>query len=422
MLLVVVVLFSVSTVSAQSSGVVWSYPGTSNPPANIEHFQFFSPSMQVNVGYTVYLPPGYESGTQRYPVIYYLHGIQGNEWNYHNSTSDTSQSLPKLIESGELPATILVFPNGGKGLNYYDQGNCAQTKACPETMIIKELIPEVDRIFRTIPSKEARAIEGFSMGGMGATYLGLKYNSLFSSIAALSSACDQLPGCPIVQSTIQNQIKAGTATSPRLKLSYGSEQGVIIDWQTNLNALILAEGYPTVPMQVFGSVGHNLSQQLSSTANTGMSFGKSLGLFHWDNFGTSPTVPPKPSPSGSATPIASPIMSPSPRLSPSPVASPQQSPTLPPSTTMPSASPKTSPTVSTKPDASRRPNARPTRRRPLTPKERAASDLNRDGVVSIADLELLINEFGNERCDMNVIADCLLTIHDYNAIYEAISN
>ncbi|MFZ1721629.1 MAG: alpha/beta hydrolase-fold protein [Microgenomates group bacterium] len=428
-LIVVSAMGLASPAHAQLATVIWNYPGISNPPANIDHHQFYSSTMQVDVGYTVYLPPGYEASNQRYPVIYYLHGIQGNEWNYHNSTSDTSQSLTKLVESGELPPTILIFPNGGRALNYYDQGNCAQTKACPETMIIKELIPEVDAKFRTYPTKEARAIEGFSMGGMGATYLGLKYNTMFSSIAGLSSACDLLPGCPTVQSTIQNQIKAGTTTYPRLKLSYGNEQGVIVAWQQSLNSLIQAEGYPSVPIQVFGSVGHNLSAQLSSTANTGMSFGKTLGLFHWDNFGSSPTSPPptlipSPTPTVVPSPSASPTASvvPRPSATASPVGSPVSSPTIPPSTIIPTTSPTISPSNTPPVEASRKPASRPRRRRPLNVTERAATDVNKDSRIDSLDLNKLLQNYGLEKCDLNVIDDCRITIQDYNAVYEAIMN
>lgn len=405
-LMVLFTLFATSSAYAQSGSVSWNNPGIANPPPNIQHFSFFSSSMQTQVGYTVYLPPSYSNSTQPYPVIYFLHGMQGNEWNYHNSANNVN-SLPNLIQSGAIPETIVIFANGGKGLNYVDSaGSCVTTKECPETMIITELIPEVDARFRTISSQEGRAIQGFSMGGIGASYYGTKYPHLFSSVASLSSACYLMDSCTQVQNWInENTIAAGN-NKPAFKLSYGNETNAIKNWQNDLLNLMVNQGYTIGSITVLFEVGHDLGAQLSTSIG-GMTFGRSLGLFHWDHFGTNPNPNPTPSPTGTPTPA--PTGTPTPTGIPSP-------------TPVPSPSNEPSPTMTPRPTRSPRPSPQPRVREAgleLTATELSAADLDGNGRVDKADFAQLSMYFGTEHCAVNIVDTCLIDIHDYNALYEA---
>jgi pimeloyl-ACP methyl ester carboxylesterase len=152
------------------------------------------------VGLNVYTPPGYEtSGSDvRYPVIYLLHGVNGQEANYfswYNSFAAlySQKSVLSLMEGTvnsapglTLPEAIVVFVNGGRGSNYYDWSTPEHGPDSPfpimsESIIIQELIPFVDSHFRTIPFRGGRAVEGFSMGGYGAVKFALEYPELFCS-------------------------------------------------------------------------------------------------------------------------------------------------------------------------------------------------------------------------------------------------
>jgi endo-1,4-beta-xylanase len=145
-------------------------------PANVTHHTFRSASMQREVGYCLYLPPGYEKDTQRrYPVIYHLHGAGGNETRSVYSAS----VLHEGILAGKLPELIMVFPNGGRSTMYQDSGD---GRFMAETMMIKELIPHIDATYRTIADRKARCIEGFSMGGRGSTHLAMRFPELFASL------------------------------------------------------------------------------------------------------------------------------------------------------------------------------------------------------------------------------------------------
>jgi S-formylglutathione hydrolase FrmB len=77
----------------------------------------------------------------------------------------------------------MVYASGGSQTNYCDSYD---GKYMAETTVIKELIPHIDKNYRTIPSRDGRALQGMSMGGFGAMRLALKYPDLFSSVVAFA--------------------------------------------------------------------------------------------------------------------------------------------------------------------------------------------------------------------------------------------
>jgi endo-1,4-beta-xylanase len=160
--------------------IAWVYLPDELPPG-VKHETFHSKSMNTDVGYLIYLPPDYASGNKRYPVVYWLHGLNGTEAKFPALT----QKLAKSIADKKVPPMIMVLPNGGQRTFYCDS---VDGKIMSETAIIKELIPHIDANYRTIASREGRALEGFSMGGFGAVHLAFKYPEMFSSMAAGAAA------------------------------------------------------------------------------------------------------------------------------------------------------------------------------------------------------------------------------------------
>ncbi len=145
------------------------------PPGTI-HRTYSSRSMGHDVGYCIYLPPEYGKQTQRrFPVIYHLHGLSGDELRRVNN----AQVLHEGILAGRWPPLIMVFPNAGRATYYKDS---IDGKFMSETTVIKELIPHIDATYRTIAARHGRCIEGHSMGGRGATRLALKYPEMFCSL------------------------------------------------------------------------------------------------------------------------------------------------------------------------------------------------------------------------------------------------
>ena len=162
-----------------SASIVWvnELPENKTLPPNTTHRTFDSRLVGQNVGYCLYLPPGYEEHTeQRYPVIYNLHGNGKN--NEFHSFEDVTV-LHQGIESGKWPPMIMVLPNGGTNTFYKDSYD---GKYPIESILITELIPHIDSEFRTIAGRAGRCIEGFSMGGRGSLRLAMKYPDMFCSL------------------------------------------------------------------------------------------------------------------------------------------------------------------------------------------------------------------------------------------------
>jgi endo-1,4-beta-xylanase len=141
------------------------------------HGTFTSPSMGIPVGYNIYLPTGYEEDTNRnisYPVIYFLHGGRpGSE----SKNISLVGSVHAAIESRQVRPIIFVWVNGGE-VSHYNYGDSRG-----EDVFVKELIPYIDRTYRTIDRRGGRALQGFSQGGRGTTRIMFKHPELFISAA-----------------------------------------------------------------------------------------------------------------------------------------------------------------------------------------------------------------------------------------------
>ncbi len=181
--ILVMALNLVSTTFLQGQGILESatkiWVTESVRESGVYYRTFYSQTVQTEVSYHVYLPPDYnEHVNEHYPVLYWLHG-----WGKGTKgISKITLIFNGAIESGKIPPMIIVFPNGDMSMwcNWKDG-----TRPL-ETVIMEELIPDVDRHFKTIPTREGRLIEGFSMGGYGAARLGFKYPEVFGSISILS--------------------------------------------------------------------------------------------------------------------------------------------------------------------------------------------------------------------------------------------
>jgi putative tributyrin esterase len=173
---------------------------------------FWSQALGIRKQFVVYLPPSYEASSQRrYPVAYYLHGMLGDEWNWVRSGA-IDRTLDSLVASG-LPEMIVVMPDGDDGwyTTWNNLGNNAECRRSrppgrqSETVdaycvpwpkyddyIARDLVARVDSVYRTIPSRSARAIAGLSMGGYGAISLALAYPDVFSAAASHSGVLSPL--------------------------------------------------------------------------------------------------------------------------------------------------------------------------------------------------------------------------------------
>lgn len=161
-------LVPTSPLQAQRTRKPVSWVNPEVPPGpGLKHHVLSSSAMGHDVGYVVWTPEGYDTDeTTRFPVVYFLHGMGGHE---SADSGGFSSLVRRAVQNGTMPACICVFPNGGR--SFY-AGNVEQ-------MIVEELIPLIDRSYRTQNRASSRVVAGFSMGGAGAVRLSLLYPELF---------------------------------------------------------------------------------------------------------------------------------------------------------------------------------------------------------------------------------------------------
>jgi enterochelin esterase family protein len=136
----------------------------------------------------VYLPPGYDDSDRRYPSIYVLsgHGSSGPEMLNSPAWGESfPERLDRLIVTGKVPPVIAVLPDcwtifgGAQFLNSSALGPY-------EDYIVQELIPYVDRTYRTLAEAAHRGVTGKSSGGYGAMVQGMRHPEIFGALASHS--------------------------------------------------------------------------------------------------------------------------------------------------------------------------------------------------------------------------------------------
>jgi poly(3-hydroxybutyrate) depolymerase len=142
---------------------------------------FESAAAKSAVSYHLYTPAAYERDAERrFPVVYWLHGSGGGL----PGIPALAKHLDAAIEAGKTPPCLVVFVNGLEMGMYVDWSNGA---APVESMIIKDLVPHIDATYRTIPTRDGRLLDGFSMGGYGAARFGFKYPEMFRAVSIMGA-------------------------------------------------------------------------------------------------------------------------------------------------------------------------------------------------------------------------------------------
>ncbi|MBN3583395.1 esterase family protein [Algoriphagus aestuarii] len=155
-------------------------PSFASAQAKVDTVEIYSPAMKKNLKAAVTTPSSYSASTTRYPVLYLLHGGSGAFDDWHKKVTEPGL-VGKLAEEYNL---IIVTPGVGPASYYFDSPLMDSVRY--ETFITKELIPEIDKTFKTLAKKESRAITGLSMGGHGAITLSAKHPELFIAAGSMS--------------------------------------------------------------------------------------------------------------------------------------------------------------------------------------------------------------------------------------------
>jgi len=136
--------------------------------------------------FMIYLPEEYKNTSNRYPVIYYLHGGNGNQ----REGKWLMNEIDRAIKAQKMPPAIIVGVQA-LPIGWYCNANIGAegvTSGPIEDVLIKNLIPYIDAHYRTIAKPAGRGLEGWSMGGFGAIRLAFKFPELFGFTSSISGA------------------------------------------------------------------------------------------------------------------------------------------------------------------------------------------------------------------------------------------
>ncbi|MDB5232561.1 MAG: XynC protein [Chitinophagaceae bacterium] len=147
--------------------------------SQVDTLSIYSASMKKNVKCVIVTPGNYKSGNKNYPVVYLLHGYSGgfNNW---------VKKVPFVLTAADQYQVIIVCPDGAFGSWYFDSPVDPTMRY--ETNVAVEVPAYIDSHYKTIQSRNARAITGLSMGGHGGLYLGWRHSDYFGACGSISGA------------------------------------------------------------------------------------------------------------------------------------------------------------------------------------------------------------------------------------------
>lgn len=210
-------------------------PAFDEPPAGIvakrdeiahgklEMIEYESKSVGTTRKLNVYTPPGYTTD-RKYPVLYLLHGIGGDETEWQRF-AQPNLLLDNLVTDGKAVPMIIVMPNGRAQENDRAEGNVFATApafAAFEKDLLEDVIPTIESRYSVRADREHRALAGLSMGGGQSLNFGLGHLDTFAWVGGFSSAPNTKPPEELVPDP-----DAATRQLKLLWLSAGNKDGLI---------------------------------------------------------------------------------------------------------------------------------------------------------------------------------------------------
>lgn len=163
-------------------------------PVTLERIKIHGTALEANLegnavdrDVLVFLPPSYAKEPQRrYPVVYALHGysIGADQWTREIHAPQTIEGAFAL----GAKEMIVVLPDS-KTLHNGSMYSSSVTTGDFEKFIARDVVAHIDAAYRTLPARESRGLVGHSMGGYGATRIGMKHAEVFGSLYIMSPCC-----------------------------------------------------------------------------------------------------------------------------------------------------------------------------------------------------------------------------------------
>lgn len=228
-------------------------------PVAVEHIKVHSVAVEGNLegeavdrDVIVFLPQSYATEKQRhYPVVYALHGysIGAEQWTHEIQ-------VPQTIEGGFAQGAkdmIVVLPDS-KTIHNGSMYSSSVTTGDFENFIAHDVVAYIDAHYRTLPNRLSRGLVGHSMGGYGATRIGMKHSDVFGSLYIMSPCClSARPASPpngpsaADQAAEEKKLLAVTNAADSAKLSFfeRAELASAAAWSPNPKAPPLYLDLPT---------------------------------------------------------------------------------------------------------------------------------------------------------------------------------
>ena len=195
-------------------------------PVAVEHIKIHGAALEGNLEKNevdreamVFLPPSYAAQkTRRYPVVYALHG-------YSIGAAQWSQEIhvPQTIEgafaqgAGEM---IVVLPDS-KTVHNGSMYSSSATTGDFEQYVAHDVVAYIDAHYRTIPKRSSRGLVGHSMGGYGASRIGMKHSDVFGSLYIMSPCCMSARGAGQSNPENEKALEAVKTPADSAKLPFG---------------------------------------------------------------------------------------------------------------------------------------------------------------------------------------------------------
>ncbi len=182
---------------------------------NFTHGTYYSKTCKMDRGYSILLPSDY-SKDKKYPVLYLLHGIFGDEYSFSNDKSNKIREIEgNMAADGLIDDTIIVCPNMYATSDPNQKPGFDNKSCIPYDNFINDLVndlmPHIESEYSVLTGRENTYLAGFSMGGRETIYITLQRPELFGYVCAISAA----PG--IVPTTDKFMTHKGTITEDEMK-------------------------------------------------------------------------------------------------------------------------------------------------------------------------------------------------------------
>ena len=210
------------------------------PHGKLELIEYDSKTVGTRRKMNVYTPPGYSKDT-KYPVVYLLHGIGGDETEWIRF-AHPAELFDNLIADGKMVPLIAVFPNGRAQKDDRPGDNpftTAPAFAVFERDLLDDVIPAIESRYSAKTERESRALAGLSMGGGQTLNFGLTHLDRFAWIGGFSSAPNTRPPAELVPDP------AATRQLKLLMLTCGSKDG-LMEISQSFHAYLKAHNVPHV--------------------------------------------------------------------------------------------------------------------------------------------------------------------------------